>query len=669
MIAIDCETTGVDRYHGSQPFFVNICEDGVITSWRADVDYLTRTPLWSVQDLRAMRVKLLSRGVRKVFHNAKFDIPMLDTIMPGIEDEWDWEHTECTLISSHLVNSIDPHDLTSQVLIHLDYDIRPVERSIEKAATEARRLCRTKDFQARHGKWRIATEGEPTMPSAKEKTWQFDMWLPHAVAKAENYPPDHPWWTVLEEYSNPDVEVLETLYNRHKEIITSKGLLPIYKERLKVLKQLCKMEKEGITGSRVRLEEQDTKFDRAAEESRTICCGIASTYKDATGEPYQLDMPKGGMNNSLKAFLLDHLKLESPIETDKGAPSFNKDAVEHFLLTLPRNSRELKFVEHMQNRRSAGTAKGYLESYQKYWRETDDPDFFKIHTKINPCGTHTIRSSSQDPNSQQVSKKEGFNLRYTFGPLPGEEWWSIDYDNLELRIPGYESGEEKMIEIFEQPDKAPFFGSYHLLNASIVYPELFWPLAEQKGAFKKMYAATWYQWLKNAGFALIYGCMEDRFDLTARRPGGYQLLRKNLPKLFKLNNKWIDYAEKWGYVETIPDKEICPERGYPIYCARNNWSKISPTIPLNYHVQSTACWVKMRAMFKVQEYIDRNKLPIKILLDIHDELVFKAPFVPEQGNRPRMEKIRGIMASLGDCIGIPLTCGLSYHPNNWEVAV
>ena len=50
----------------------------------------------------------------------------------------------------------------------------------------------------------------------------------------------------------------------------------------------------------------------------------------------------------------------------------------------------------------------------------------KLHTSLNMCGTDTLRWSSNNPNSQNISKKEGFNLRYAFGPAPGREWWSLD---------------------------------------------------------------------------------------------------------------------------------------------------------------------------------------------------------------------------------------------------
>lgn len=298
--------------------------------------------------------------------------------------------------------------------------------------------------------------------------------------------------------------------------------------------------------------------------------------------------------------------------------------------------------------------------------------WYVLHPSMNATGSDTLRWSHSNPNSANISKQEDFNLRYMFGPSPGREWWSLDYENIELRIPAYESGEQVMIDIFERPNDPPFFGSYHLLNASIIYPDLFWPLAEKKGEFKKRYAATWYQWVKNFGFAFSYGCMEETGDRTAHRNGSYRLVKNKLKEHSRLNQSMLDYADRWGYVETIPDKDIDPSRGYPLLCSRTSYGKILPTIPLNFHVQGTACWVVMRAMTKVQHYLDElnhKKDDYFLIMNVHDELVLDFPYVQGQGNLPKVKRIRQNMAAMGDPIDVPLTVGISYHQDNWSEGV
>ncbi len=267
-----------------------------------------------------------------------------------------------------------------------------------------------------------------------------------------------------------------------------------------------------------------------------------------------------------------------------------------------------------------------------------------------------------------------YNLRYLFGPAPGREWWTMDYENIELRIPAYESGERVMIDLFEKADEPPYFGSYHLMNASIIYPDLFWPLAETKGAFKKKYASTWYQWCKNFGFAVQYGAMlgSGTADKAAHKEGAQQMVADRLTEHTKLNRKMIDFANRHGYVETIPDKTVNPKHGYPVECSRGNYGKVSPTIPLSYHVQSTAMWCTRKAMVRVDDYLtslnEEENQSYRMILQVHDEICFDFP----KGGRkhlPIIRKVRQLMSQSGEDIGVPLTVSVGYRPDNWNEEV
>lgn len=301
-------------------------------------------------------------------------------------------------------------------------------------------------------------------------------------------------------------------------------------------------------------------------------------------------------------------------------------------------------------------------------------EWYVLYPSMNPTGADTLRWSFSNPNSANIKKgdpdKGEITLRYLFGPAPGREWWCLDYENLELRIPAYESGEQAMIDLFERADQPPFYGSYHMLNASIVYPELFRLLAAQKGEFKRRYAASWYQWIKNAGFALIYGCQEAKFDQTARRKGAYRAIKSCLSKLFRLNDYYIGFAEKHGYVETLPDKTVNPRHGYPLLCTRTDYGRVLPTIPLNYHVSGTAMWITHKAMIRCEGQLAEWRsegFDGRLVLQNHDELDFDFPALGRDANRWRAERLRDLMCQSGDDIGIPLRVSITYVPDNWSV--
>lgn len=654
IISLDTETTGKDLRHGAKPFLVTFCDESGDNTWYCwDVDPFTREPEIPYEDLTEIQERIESAD-KIVFHSAKFDITALQQVFLS-RLKIDWTKIHDTLVSAHLLGSNQPKDLTSQALMYLSLNIKPYEDRLEKAVKEARRLVETADFIRRHGKWMIAKKGLPCMPSAKEETWRYDYWLPRAVAKAEKYRPDHPWWTVCEEYANADSGCTLPLHLKHKALIEKKEQWPLYQERLKLVGITYEMEEYGVTLNRSRLDELSERYVESSSEASKVCENIAVGYG------YELNLPKSGNNGSLKTFLFDVMNLPPMERTEKGEASLNKTAMDKYADVLPERSKEALFIKMLRSKRSQDTAVTYLDGYKRFWKQIEG-EWYRLHPNLNVTGTDTLRMSSNNPNSQNISKKEDFNLRYVFGPLPGRVWYSIDYENLELRIPAYESGERAMIEIFEKPDDPPYFGSYHLLNASIIYPDEFWPMADDKGAFKERYKSTLYQWVKNFGFAFSYGAQREKADQTAHKTGAYDLVKNNLGEHSRLNEYWVDFANRHGYVETLPDKTVC-DRGYPLLCTRSQWGKISPTVPLCFHVQGTACQVAAKAMIRCYPYL--KTLPDHhLILNEHDELDFDFP--ADYNNGPVISEIVRLMELSGDDIGIPLKVSASRHSNNWS---
>jgi DNA polymerase I-like protein with 3'-5' exonuclease and polymerase domains len=442
------------------------------------------------------------------------------------------------------------------------------------------------------------------------------------------------------------------------------SLQAIYAERMKLLPIIQGMEERGVTFSRERTKQLKTRLKEESDCSRNICLSLADGL-----EGTELDeLPKNGRSNALNDVIFNGFKLESPKKTEKGNPSMDKYVMEHWLLTLPRSSPAYHFVKNLAQYRKRQTAIGYIDSYEKF--AIGD----RVPSSLNPTGTNTLRCSSSNVNLQQVGKQDDVNTRDCFGPGEGREWWAIDFENLELRIPAYESDERSMIELFERPDEPPYFGSYHLLNASIVYPDLFWPIADKKGEFKKKYGATWYQWIKNFGFSLQYGAMlgSGTADRAARKEGAQEMVMKNLSKLASLTETMKAMANRLGYVSTIPDRSIGSKIGYPVYCQRGSWGKISPTIPLSYHVQSTAMWCTCKAMVRcdrqLKEWSDKDRRGYYLAAQVHDEILFDFP-KGGKDNLPKVERLKSLMEESGQDINIPLRASINYHPVSWASSV
>lgn len=554
--------------------------------------------------------------------------------------------------------------------------------------------------------------------------WKADMWLPKAMLRlCPELVPDvdgwsqgddlekHPWNTVTLDYANCDSEATYELMLFFQEELTNKGHWNLFLERMKILSVQQRMEDNGIVANVDRMDELYPEYQEESRNAAEYCLSVAEEMG------YELSLPKRGLNNSLRHFLFgEPIKNEDGeiVDTKKwldlpvvnrskktGAPSFSKHEVEEYVGTISEDGDyvggilqgvQFEFVKRLSEKSKRDTAVGYMDSYKKFWQplygETQQRRFplrhvpkwaksskpihqamknswMVLHPNLKPCGTSTLRWSSSSPNEQNISKKEGFNLRYIFGPPPGYYWASLDYNNIELRIPAYESGEQSMIELFESPDEPPFFGSNHLVSASIVFPDEFWPLSEQKGAFQKKYKSTLYQRIKNFNFAVQYGAVPESgtADRAAGVEGAQLLVMKKLGKLTELNQYWIDFANEHGYVTTMPDKEVS-DQGYPVFCSRSKWGSISPTIPFNYHIQSTAMWCTSRAMVKCQEYLDQLRDDWSIALQVHDEIVFQFPKTCNYA--PKLRKLKKIMESIGNCIGVPLTVGVDVHVDNWS---
>lgn len=434
------------------------------------------------------------------------------------------------------------------------------------------------------------------------------------------------------------------------------------------------MEAHGVTASRRELvglkSEYMLEADRAAQEMVKVAAEVG--VKD-------FEPPSGGNSNALRELVFDVLRLPPIKHSEKtGQPSLDKTTLEYWDLHLPDGSPGKRFVDALLEKRGRDTAISYLEGYERFWQPWRAPGpprpatgWFVLHPNMNPTGTDHLRWSHNNPNSANISKKEKFNLRKCFGPAPGREWWSLDYQNIELRIPAFEAQEEELMEIFLNPDRPPYFGSYHLVVFDTLHPQLF---AQHGKDCKSLFESTWYQWVKNGNFAILYGCQEAKADATFRVRGGYQKIRGRFRRIAELNDRMIAYADKMGYVETIPDCDVDPDRGHPILTQRTENGRVMPTLPLNYHTSGTAMQCTNRAMIRCDNCLGtwrREGFDGWMVLQVHDELVFDFPrgtgVEPWQTNYWRAKELARLMALSGAAINVPTPVSIEWHSASWSV--
>ena len=723
VMSLDCETTGVDFVHGAMPFLITTCDDSgsdkPIRFWEWPVNPITRRPEIPDGDIEQI-TELIDAADLVYLHNSKFDWRALAAV--GIE--LPWPKVRDTLVASHLLASNHRHDLTWCCIEYLGVDIEPYELHIKKITQECRAIARD-----HYPQWQLADEGAPGMPSVKgsskrdeDKPWKNDMWLPSALAKQPQadhwaqYDPD--WLTACSQYANADSEHTLFLGLELERLIHKSDLWKIYEHRLQLPRIACEMECYGVTAIGDYTAATVLEYERHVADVKGELVAIATEYE------HKLELADGAaLNDNMRDFFygsvsqmcpqcnyvkrIKHWNREQPngsvcpkcakrkrqpaqvqlttnqfgnlalpviVGKKTGNATLDSDTMKEYLATT--NGTAYDFVELLADKRAYDTALSYMHAYRRFWVPVSGASgYYRVHPSLNPCGTDHLRWSSNSPNMQNVSgdSKEISN-RACFGPIPGREWWRMDFKSIENRIPAYESGEEAMIELFERPQDPPFFGSYYLLNASITCPDLFWPLAERKEAFKREQPLA-YKHVKFGTLAMQYGCGQRKADRLFRMDGAFRLLKNRLPKLTELQYRYLQIAEKMGFVETLPDRTVDPTRGYPILASRTKDGRVMSTTPFCYHVSGTACWCKNVALVQCANQCSKwreNGFDAHIALEVHDEILFDFP----GGDRPeanmnRAMVLKGLMEQAGENLvpHIPTPVSVSYHNKSWAEEV
>lgn len=389
----------------------------------------------------------------------------------------------------------------------------------------------------------------------------------------------------------------------------------------------------------------------------------------------------------------DNLALQPIVSAKSGNATLDKEAMRDYLTTL--DGPALEFVRLLADKRKRDTDLTYMLAYKRFWLPVPGhPGFYRIHPSLNPFATDHLRWSSNSPNLQNVGGQEDkcvecdgdgcdlcsgtgksrISVRNCFGPLPDREWWRMDYKSIENRIPAYESGEPKMIEVFEHPDDEPYWGSLYNLTASVFYPDRYWPLAKRSGAFKREEPRL-YKQAKFFNLAKQYGCGRRKGDALSKVRNSFDLVNSEFPRLAALQARYLADAERCGYVETLPDRAVDPTRGYPILASRTDDNRVLSTTPFNYHVSGTACWCKNTALVRCSAQCvawRADGFDANIVLEVHDEINFDFPRgATMEENLPRAMVLRGLMEQSGDDLipRVPTPVSVSYHTQSWAQGV
>ncbi|MFH1781930.1 MAG: DNA polymerase, partial [Patescibacteria group bacterium] len=269
-------------------------------------------------------------------------------------------------------------------------------------------------------------------------------------------------------------------------------------------------------------------------------------------------------------------------------------------------------------------------TYVKALPKLISPTTGRVHTSYNQVVTATGRLSSSDPNLQNIPIRTelGNEIRKAFVADRGMRLLSVDYSQAELRIVASIADDKKMLEAFNNNE------DIHTRTAAEIND------IPAKEVTKEMRQSA-----KAINFGIIYGMgVFGLANATGLSRGEAKEYMDKYFELFKGVKKYIDKtkeeAHEKGYVETLFGRiRNLPEIDSSFPEAR----RAAERMAINMPIQGTAADLMKLAMIKVQEEIDNGKISAKMILQVHDELVFE---VKEKDVEKVGEQVRKIMEDI-----------------------
>lgn len=273
----------------------------------------------------------------------------------------------------------------------------------------------------------------------------------------------------------------------------------------------------------------------------------------------------------------------------------------------------------------------------------------KIYTTFNQTMTQTGRLSSSDPNLQNISVKdeEGKEIRKVFVAPSGYKLVSADYSQIELRMLAHMADEYNMIEAFQEGV------DIHTKTAS----QLFGVAPDEVDGHMRRVAKT-------VNFGIIYGQTEFGLAQTLRisRDEARAFMAAyfaSYPNIRQYMDKTIAFCEEHGFVETMMHRRrMIPEINDKNYMTREFGKRAAMNAP----IQGSAADLIKIAMIKTSAALAKQGFEAKMLLQIHDELIF---LVPDDEVDAILELVRTTMDE-AMALNVPLKASIEYGQNWYE---
>lgn len=411
--------------------------------------------------------------------------------------------------------------------------------------------------------------------------------------------------------------------------IKENNLEKLYEEiELPLARTLAKMEMHGVKIDPVKLEEQSVglKQDLLAVEQ--------AIYAQA-GQEFNINSPK-----QLGKVLFEDLGIEMAKKKTKTGYSTNADVLEKLSEFFP-------IAEYILEYRSKTKL---INTYLDVLPTLINPTSGRIHTSYRQAQAATGRLSSQNPNLQNIPirTEDGGKIREAFVPEEGYTLMAADYSQIELRFLAHLSQDENLIDVYRKG------GDIHTETAAAIFG-----VPVEAVTSKERYSA------KAINFGIIYGMSAFRLSkeigVTNKQAKAFiDAYFERYPMIRKYMEDTVAFCKEHHYVTTLFDRK----RAFPDIDSRNGMVRsAAERAAINSRIQGSAADLIKIAMINVQNKIEELDLPVKMIMQVHDELVFE---VKNEAVESFKETITDLMES-AITLDVPLTVEVGTG-SNWQEA-
>jgi len=429
------------------------------------------------------------------------------------------------------------------------------------------------------------------------------------------------------DYAAEDADITLRLWHELKPKLIQSGMISVYEQLDRPLIDVIgRMEMAGIAVDRQILSEMSNQF-------ATDLVKLEKEIQDEAGSPFNIASPK-----QVGEVLFNQMGLQGGKKTKTGDWSTNVSILEDL---APANPIVQKILDHRGLSKLKSTYTDALQEQIKNGR---------VHTSFSLAGTSTGRLASSDPNLQNIPirTEAGRKIRTAFVAPAGKSIVAIDYSQVELRL---------IAEMADIPRLKQAFIDGHDIHA-ITASEVFGiPLDKMDGETRRK--------AKAINFGIIYGIsgfgLAKQLNIETAEASQYiKLYFQRFPELANFMEETKAFAHENGYVETLYGRRA-HMRGIN---DKNHMIKSgAERAAINAPVQGTAADIMKRAMILIDRAIQDGDINAKMLLQVHDELIFE---IDDDKIESESAKIKDIMENIID-LDVPLIAEAG-SAKNWSDA-